>query len=123
MKEVGSDNDHIADQTDDHLDDQTEDVDKPRRSKRVSTAKSFGTDFLTYMLEGEPRTFHEAVTSSESPLWKETIKSEIDSILQNHTWELVDLPPGSKVLESKWIFKRKMKVDGSIDKFKARLVI
>ena len=30
---------------------------------------------------------------------------------------------GCKPLGSKWIFKRKMKVDGSIDKFKARLVI
>ena len=43
--------------------------------------------------------------------------------MQNHTWELVDLPPGSKPLGYKWIFKRKMKVDGSIDKYKARLVV
>ena len=42
--------------------------------------------------------------------------------MQNHTWELVDLPPGSKPLGCKWIFKRKMKTDGSIDKYKARLV-
>ena len=47
----------------------------------------------------------------------------MDSILQNHTWELVDLPPGSKPLQSKWIFKRKMKPDGSIEKYKAKLVI
>ncbi|KAL6318546.1 hypothetical protein AAG906_000624 [Vitis piasezkii] len=82
----------------------------------------------TYMLEssnlwhGEPQTFKEAM-NSEGLMWKEAIKSEIDSILQNHTWELVDLPPGCKPLSSKWIFKRKMKVDGSIDKYKARLVI
>ncbi|KAD4586033.1 hypothetical protein E3N88_23634 [Mikania micrantha] len=44
-------------------------------------------------------------------------------ILQNHTWELVDLPPGCKPLGYRWIFKRKMKADGSIDKYKARLVI
>ncbi|GKC47871.1 zinc finger, CCHC-type containing protein [Tanacetum coccineum] len=34
-----------------------------------------------------------------------------------------DLPPGCKPLGCKWIFKRKMKVDGTINKFKARLVI
>ena len=83
MKEVEGDN--IANQTNDHLrdqvDNQAEDVNDLRRSKRARTAKSFGPDFLTYMLEGEPRTFHEAVTSPESPLWKEAIKSEIDSIL------------------------------------------
>ena len=35
----------------------------------------------------------------------------------------MDLPPGCKPLNFKWIFKRNMKVDGSIDKYKARLVI
>ena len=38
-------------------------------------------------------------------------------------WELVDLPPGSKPLGYKWIFKKKMKADGSIDKYKVRLII
>ncbi|PWA98998.1 hypothetical protein CTI12_AA013410 [Artemisia annua] len=70
-----------------------------------------------------PTSYREAVTSSEGPQWKEAIKSEIDSILQNHTWELVDLPPGCKPLGYKWIFKKKMKADGTIDKYKARLVI
>ncbi|KAD5508391.1 hypothetical protein E3N88_16094 [Mikania micrantha] len=55
----------------------------------------------------------------EGPQWKKAIKNEIDSILQNHTWELVDLPPGRKPLGYRWIFKRKMKADGSIDKYKA----
>ncbi|RVX20813.1 Retrovirus-related Pol polyprotein from transposon TNT 1-94 [Vitis vinifera] len=104
--------------------DQNEEVEvEPRRSKMVRTEKSFGPDFLTFMLEGEPQTFKEAVNSTEGLMWKEAIKSEIDSILQNHTWEIVDLPPGCKPLSSKWIFKRKMKVDRSIDKYKARLVI
>ncbi|KAH9751211.1 hypothetical protein KPL71_014192 [Citrus sinensis] len=65
----------------------------------------------------------EVITSAEGTLWKEAINSEVESILQNHTWELVDLPPGCKPLGYKWIFKRKMKPDGSIDKYKARLVI
>ncbi|KAH7844842.1 hypothetical protein Vadar_032277 [Vaccinium darrowii] len=103
--------------------DQEKEVDvEPRRSKRARTSTSFGPDFLTYLLESEPRTYKEAVSCPEGPLWKEAIKSEIDSIIQNHTWELVDLPPGSKPLGYKWIFKRKMKADGSIDKYKARLV-
>ncbi|CAM8887194.1 unnamed protein product [Rhodiola kirilowii] len=43
--------------------------------------------------------------------------------MQNHTWELDDLPQGCKPLDSKWIFTKKMKVDGTIEKYKARLVI
>ena len=35
----------------------------------------------------------------------------------------MDLPPSCKNLSSKWVFKRKRKVNGSIDKYKARLVI
>uniref|UniRef100_A0A2N9EVE4 Reverse transcriptase Ty1/copia-type domain-containing protein n=1 Tax=Fagus sylvatica TaxID=28930 RepID=A0A2N9EVE4_FAGSY len=96
---------------------------EPRRSKRTKTLKTFGPDFLTFMLEDEPQSFKEAMSTPEAPLWKKAINSEIESILQNHTWELVDLPPGCKPLGYKWIFKRKMKADGSIDKYKARLVV
>ena len=96
---------------------------EPRHSKRSRIEKSFSPYFLTYVLEGEPQTFKEAMNSSESLMWKEAIHSEIDSILQNHAWELVDLLPSCKLLSSKWVFKRKRKVDGSIDKYKARLVI
>ena len=93
-----------------------------RHSKRERTSKSFGPDFLTYLLENEPQSFNEAMSTPEALMWKEAINSEIDSIMQNHTWELVDLPLGSKPLGCKWIFKRKMKTIGSIDKYKAKLV-
>ncbi|CAM8890383.1 unnamed protein product [Rhodiola kirilowii] len=43
--------------------------------------------------------------------------------MKNHTWELVDIPQGCKPLDSKWIFTKKLKVDGTIEKYKARLVI
>ena len=41
----------------------------------------------------------------------------------NNAWVLVDLPPGCRPITSKWIFKRKKRVDGTIERFKARLVI
>ena len=74
------------------------------------------------MTIGEPQTYKKAMTSSEAPFWKEAINSEVESILQNHAWELVDIPPGNKLIGYKWIFKRKLKVDGSNDKHKAMLV-
>ena len=42
--------------------------------------------------------------------------------MQNRTWELVNLPPGNKPIGCKWIFKRKLRIDDTIDKYKARLV-
>nr|GFD22576.1 calcineurin B-like protein 4 [Tanacetum cinerariifolium] len=96
---------------------------EPRKSKRTRTEKSFGPDFVSFMVEIKPMSNREAVTSPEGHQWKESIKSEIDYIFQNHTWELVDLHPGCKPLGYKWIFKKKIKADGTIDKYKARLVI
>ncbi|GJV39665.1 zinc finger, CCHC-type containing protein [Tanacetum coccineum] len=57
------------------------------------------------------------------PEKKEAINDEMNSIMGNNTWVLADLPPGCKPLGCKWIFKRKLKVNGTIEKFKARLVI
>ncbi|GJX73549.1 zinc finger, CCHC-type containing protein [Tanacetum coccineum] len=54
---------------------------------------------------------------------RKAVDDEIWSIMENNIWVLSDLPPGCKPLGCKWVFKRKMKVDGTIDKFKARLVI
>jgi hypothetical protein len=41
----------------------------------------------------------------------------MDSILSNGTWELVDRPYGCK-----WVFKKKLRLDGTIDKYKVKLV-
>lgn len=42
--------------------------------------------------------------------------------MSNRTLELVDLPPSVKPIGCKWVFKKKLKPNGSIDKYKARLV-
>ncbi|GJY92564.1 hypothetical protein Tco_0508346 [Tanacetum coccineum] len=38
---------------------------EPRRSKRARTEKLFGPDFVSFMVENEPTSYREAVTSSE----------------------------------------------------------
>ena len=62
------------------------------------------------------------MTSSDAPLWKKDINSEIESIMHNHAWDKVNLPLGAKTIGCKWIFKRKLKPYGSIEKYKACLV-
>ncbi|GKB14103.1 zinc finger, CCHC-type containing protein [Tanacetum coccineum] len=64
-----------------------------------------------------------AMKSQDVAFEKEVINDDMDSILGNNTWVLADLPPGCKPLGYKWVFKRKLKVDGTIEKFKARLLI
>ncbi|KAL0352264.1 UNVERIFIED_CONTAM: Retrovirus-related Pol polyprotein from transposon TNT 1-94 [Sesamum calycinum] len=93
-------------------------LDKKIKRLRYDRGGEYGTNFLKEFCEN-----NEAITSIDSSFWKEDIKNELDSIMTNHTWDLVDLPVGSKPIKCKWIFKKKIKPDGSIDKFKARLVV
>ncbi|GJS62863.1 zinc finger, CCHC-type containing protein [Tanacetum coccineum] len=102
-------------QRDDHSDDVPSKILEPRK---VGSQYSY-----CYGIKEDPRTYNEAMPSRDSTFWKEAIDDEIGSIMENNTWILSDLPHGCKPLGCKWIFKRKMKVDGTIDKFKARLVI
>ncbi|GJY10360.1 zinc finger, CCHC-type containing protein [Tanacetum coccineum] len=76
-----------------------------------------------FNVEDDPKIFDEAMKSQDVLFWKEAINDEMDSIMGNNTWVLADLPPGCKPLGCKWVFKRKLKIDGTIEKFKARLVI
>ncbi|KAL2231120.1 UNVERIFIED_CONTAM: Retrovirus-related Pol polyprotein from transposon TNT 1-94 [Sesamum indicum] len=96
--------------------------DEPRRSKIDRIVKDFGSDFVTYNIKDDPITFKDAMTTSEAKQWKEAVKSEMDSIVSNGMWVLVDLSSGCTTIGCKWIFKKNMKPDGTIDKFKARLV-
>ena len=48
---------------------------------------------------------------------------ELAAIERNNTWKLVRLPKGKKPISLKWVFKVKMKLDGTIEKHKARLVV
>lgn len=41
--------------------------------------------------------------------------------MSNNTWVLVDLSEGARPIGCKWIFKKKMMDDGTIDKFNAWL--
>jgi hypothetical protein len=93
-----------------------------RKSKRPRIAKSFGDDFTIYLVDDTPTTIKEAFSSPDADYWKEAIRSEMDSIMSNGTWEVVDRPYGCKPVGCKWVFRKKLRPDGTIEKYKARLV-
>lgn len=51
------------------------------------------------------------------------MKEEIASLGKNRTWTLTDLPEGRKAIRNKWVFTIKRGSDGSIQRYKARLVV
>ena len=58
----------------------------------------------------------------EDPRWQTTMKEEFHLLQKNDTWELVNLPPGRKLVKCKSVFKTKLDDDGSNMKSNESLV-
>ena len=67
----------------------------------------------------EPSSFKEAMLR---PDWQATMKTEYVALLTNSTWTLVPKPVNKCIIGCKWIYKLKLKANGSVDRFKAQLV-
>ncbi|KAL0409667.1 UNVERIFIED_CONTAM: Retrovirus-related Pol polyprotein from transposon TNT 1-94 [Sesamum radiatum] len=67
----------------------------------------------------EPNTYLEAVKHIQ---WRDAMKEELDALERNCTWSLVPLLLGKRPIGCKWVFKTKLRADGSIERHKARLV-
>jgi len=65
----------------------------------------------------DPATYKKAMGAADAEEWAEACQYEMNALLKNNTWELVDLPPGCKAIKSKWVFK--LKID---ERFHACLV-
>lgn len=57
------------------------------------------------------------------PEWEDAMSKELQALESIGTWVLTELPTGHKAIGSKWVYKIKFKADGSIDRYKARLVV
>jgi hypothetical protein len=69
-----------------------------------------------------PNTVNEALRSPDRTHWQQAMEVEMLAHISNGTWDLVELPEDRKVIGSRWVFIVKRNADGSIDKYKARLV-
>jgi histone deacetylase 1/2 len=56
------------------------------------------------------------------PHWRDAMEQEIQALKNNNTWRLVTPPAGVNIIDSKWVFKVKKHADGSIERYKERLV-
>jgi hypothetical protein len=88
---------------------------------RLRAPSSKFKDFWTLASEllEEPVTFSDTVRQDG---WRDAINSEVDSILRNQTWKIVDQSNGKTPITAKWIFKIKKGSSGKVYKLKAQLV-
>jgi transposase InsO family protein len=68
-----------------------------------------------------PSSLQEALSCPESEFWIKAMKEELESFEENNVWSLEDLPSDAKVVGNKWVYKRKIKANGSV-LHRARLV-
>jgi hypothetical protein len=68
------------------------------------------------------RTFKQAMAGTQKTQWEEACQQEIAAHMENGTWRLVELPAGRTPVGSRWVFHIKRTADGSIERYKARLV-
>ena len=70
----------------------------------------------------EPETIEEALSSSHAREWKLATESEYRSLIENDTWDLVEIPEERTAVGCQWILKVKYNGEGNIVRFKSRLV-
>lgn len=76
--------------------------------------------FITHIAEIQvPRNINETLQDRN---WKEAVLEEMKALRDNDTWEMEQLPEGEEAIGGEWVFTVKYKSDGTMDRYKARLV-
>ena len=85
--------------------------------------KNISSDYSAFIMQIQnipiPKNIEEVMRNSH---WKGTIDEEMRALLHNHTWDIVNLPHGKKPVSCRWVYTLKCKSNGSLDRYKARLV-
>nr|GEU54865.1 hypothetical protein [Tanacetum cinerariifolium] len=97
---------------------------KSTRTLRASDRMCLYVDAEEHELRdlGEPANYKAVLLDPESDKWLDAMNVEMQSIKDNEVRDLVDLPPNGKTIGSKWLFKKKVDMDGVVHTFKARFV-
>jgi hypothetical protein len=94
-----------------------------RRSTQIKAPPSHLTDYHCYFVLTtlhEPHTYREPSTN---PLWQQAMANELNALHKTHTWDMTTLPPSKSAIGCKWVYKIKTWADGSVERYKARLVV
>ena len=95
-----------------------------RSSKDRRSSIRYSPDEYVLLTDGgEPECYEEAMESECKDQWVEAMKDELQSLHENHTFELVKLPKGKRALKNRWVYRLKQEEKSSSPRYKARLVV
>eukprot|EP00737_Agarophyton_chilense_P002901 gb/GEZJ01003340.1/.p1 GENE.gb/GEZJ01003340.1/~~gb/GEZJ01003340.1/.p1 ORF type:complete len:378 (-),score=44.30 gb/GEZJ01003340.1/:720-1853(-) len=69
-----------------------------------------------------PQSIEEALDFVEAQNWRRAIQGEVQGLKDMHTWEVMKPSTGARVIHSRYVFTRKQNPNGSLERYKARLV-
>nr|GEZ65425.1 hypothetical protein [Tanacetum cinerariifolium] len=96
----------------------------PKRTHQAPNHLCLNVEVVGHSLGdlNKPTSYKAVMLDPESNKWLDTMNAEMQSMIDNKVWVMVDLPPNCKTVGSKWIFKKKIDMDGILHTYKARLV-
>jgi hypothetical protein len=95
---------------------------RTRHQGGISKAKVYtdGTVKYSFLFTSDgPRNLEDALHDKNL---KQAMDDDVRALIKNKTWYLVPPQKGSNIIDCKWIYKIKRKQDGSLDRYKTRLV-
>ena len=88
-----------------------------------STIHSYTPQFQIFLAainsHQEPWSYHGTVQHTH---WQHAMSEEFRALQRMHTWDLVTLPSGFTPVGCRWVYKTKTRADGSVERYKVRLV-
>ncbi|GJS63749.1 ribonuclease H-like domain-containing protein [Tanacetum coccineum] len=66
-----------------------------------------------------PKSYRDAFND---PNWQNAMRDEYIVLIKNKTWTLVPRPPDTNIVRCMWLFRHKYLADGTLSRYKARLV-
>ena len=120
---INENNDDVFDDNLNSQNSNNEPMQRKSSNRIVKPIERFGNPvahciYVNYVNANVPSTFEEAINSEETKNWQKVMDSEIDSLKKNRTWISVDKPKDKKVIDVKWVYKKK-----DDNTYKARLVV
>lgn len=90
------------------------------KTRRGST-RAQGETTQAMIAVNEPANFHAAITGEDAEAWVASMRDEVQSLYDQHVWDLVQRQPGQHCVDNKWVYKVKCDENNIPVRYKSRL--